>query len=388
LNKAPFSSVTEELEAITATAAVEQRLFTPKDGDPVGRFGQMADAFDVSTAMPLVIYLATEPNVATRLTEALDALESYILRRDICGLTTKNYNRFFVALITKLRDCDGNQADELIAYLSSRTSDLDRWPDDAECQRSWVMREQYRGARQPRLRYIFEAIERAKHTSLTEDILIRSALTIEHIMPQKWQAAWPLTGMEGLTTQEYPPELVNQVRARNSAVSTLGNLTLMTQALNSTVSNGPFTVKIPAIKANTALALNRELNAIVHWDENAIQERGEALFEVARGIWAPPQRGEIPDAGKDMAVDWTALPTPFPPDGTKCRFTYSGKEYSGEITDGALVVNGVDGKHRTFSAASKAVTGTSRNGWNDWSIYAKDGVWVAANQWRKDLMLS
>lgn len=92
----------------------------------------MANAFDVSTAMPLVIYLATEPGVTTRLTEALDALESYILRRDICGLTTKNYNRFFVALITKLRECKGSQTDELIAFLSSRTTDLDRWPDDAE----------------------------------------------------------------------------------------------------------------------------------------------------------------------------------------------------------------------------------------------------------------
>ena len=207
LNKATFGSVAEELEAITATAAVEQRLFTPKDDDPVGRFGRMADAFDVSTAMPLVIYLATEPTVAPRLTEALDALESYILRRDICGLTTKNYNRFFVALITKLRECEGSQTDELIAYLSSRTTDLGRWPDDAEWQRSWVMRGQYRTARQPRLRYIFEAIERAKHTSLTEDIMIRSALSIEHIMPQKWQTAWPLPGMEGLTEQEYAPAL-------------------------------------------------------------------------------------------------------------------------------------------------------------------------------------
>lgn len=388
LNKAPFASVTEELEAITATASVEQRLFTPKDGDPVGRFGQLADAFDVSTAMPLVIFLAMEPGVATRLPEALAAVESYILRRDICGLTTKNYNRFFVALITKLRECEGNQTDELIAYLSSRTTDLDRWPDDAEWQRSWVMREQYRTARQPRLRYIFEAMERAKHTSLTEDILIRSALTIEHIMPQKWQAAWPLPGMEGLTEQEYAPELVNQVRVRNGSVNVLGNLTLMTQALNSTVSNGPFTVKFPAIKANTALALNRELGAFDHWEENTIQERGVALFEVARDIWAPPQRAEIADAGKNIATDWATVPTPFPTNGTKCRFAYSGKEYSGEITDGALIVEGVDRKQTSFSAASKAITGTSRNGWNDWYINVEGAGWVVANEWRKGLVSS
>jgi hypothetical protein len=386
LNKRPFSSVTEELEAISTSAAVEQRLFTPKDGDPVGRFGQMANAFDVSTAMPLAIYLATEPSVATRLIEAFNVLESYILRRDICGLTTKNYNRFFVALISRLRECEGNKIDELIGFLSSRISDLDRWPDDVEWRRSWVMREQYRNARQPRLRYIFEAIEHAKHTSLAEDIVIISALTIEHIMPQKWQPAWQLPGMDGLNEQEYGPELSDQIRARNRAVNVLGNLTLMTQALNSTVSNGPFTVKVPAIKANTALALNRELAAVNHWDETAIQERGEALFDVARDIWAPPQRAEIKEAGKDFAGEWATLPTPFPPDGTKCRFTYSGKEYVGEIAGGVFIVEGLDGKHTSFSAASKAVTGTSRNGWNDWHLNVEGNVWIVANEWRKGLV--
>ena len=150
LDKAPFASVTEELEAISVTAAVEQRLFAPTEGDPVGRFGRIANAFDVSTAMPLAIYLATEPSVAPRLTEAFHALESYILRRDICGLTTKNYNRFFASLIPRLRTCDGDKVDELSVYLSSRFSDMDRWPGDAEWERSWVVREQYRSARQPR----------------------------------------------------------------------------------------------------------------------------------------------------------------------------------------------------------------------------------------------
>lgn len=268
LDKVPFASVAAELEAISTTAAVEQRLFSPKEGDPVGRFGRVANAFDVSTAMPLAVYLATEPSVAPRLAEAFRTLESYILRRDTCGLTTKNYNRFFAALIPRLRTCDGDKVDELIAYLSSRPTDMDRWPDDAEWQRSWLMREQYRAARQPRLRYILETIEHAKHTALTEDIQILSALTIEHIMPQKWQTKWALPGMEGLAEADYGPELFEKVRARNSIVNTMGNLTLITGALNSTVSNGHFSVKMPAVRAFAALALNRDLNAFELWDES------------------------------------------------------------------------------------------------------------------------
>jgi len=308
LDKTPFGSVEDELESISTTAAVERRLFQPKDGDPVARFGRLADAFDVSTAMPLAIYLATEPSVAARLGEAFATLESYILRRDICGHTTKNYNRFFVGLIGRLRSHDGDKVAELISYLSSRTADTDRWPDDAEWRRSWLLREQYRSARQPRLRYIFEEIERAKHTSLSEDITIRSALTVEHIMPQKWQANWPVQGANDVSDADLDPQIARMVRARQSAINVLGNLTLITQALNSTVSNGPFSVKMPALKANTALALNRELHDFGHWDEDTIQERGSSLFETAQSIWASPRRAEIPGAGTNAMASWSVGP--------------------------------------------------------------------------------
>lgn len=384
LDKAPFASVTEELEAISITAAVEQRLFAPIEGDPVGRFGRIANAFDVSTAMPLAIYLATESSVASRLTEAFQALESYILRRDICGLTTKNYNRFFASLVLRLRTFDGDKVDELIAYLSSRPADMDRWPDDAEWERGWVMREQYRSARQPRLRYILETIEREKHTAKTEDFEIRSTLTIEHIMPQKWQTNWALPGMEDLAEADYGPELSERVRARNSIVNTIGNLTLITGTLNSSVSNGPFSVKMPELRAFTALALNRELHEFELWDESTIRRRGAALFELACIIWVAPKRAQTVMHGVDEEFPLISGSSAFPPNGSHCRFTYAGNEYMGTVVDRAIVIIGIDGRHSSFSAASKAVSGTSRNGWNDWYIQEQGRGWVLANDWRKE----
>lgn len=384
LDKAPFGSVTEELEAISRTAAVEQRLFSIDEGDPVSRFGRVANAFDVSTAMPLSIYLATEPSVAPRLEEAFRALESYILRRDICGLTTKNYNRFFASLISRLRTFEGDKVAELIDYLSGRLTDIDRWPDDAEWERSWVMREQYRSARQPRIRYILETMERAKHSAKTEDIQIRSTLTVEHIMPQKWHSKWALPGMEGVAEGDYGPELSERVRARNSVVNTIGNLTLITGALNSSVSNGPFSVKLPALKAFAALALNRELHDFELWEESAIRRRGAALFELAGTIWTSPVR--MSALRQDVDIE---SPLPFgknalPPNGSLCRFTYLGNEYTASVVDRAIVISGIAGRYRSFSAASKAVSGTSRNGWDDWFVQEPGNGWILANDWRKE----
>jgi len=383
LNGEPFTSAEEELEAISLTAEVEQRLFDPVEGDPVGRFGQVANAFDVSTAMPLAIYLATEPTIRPRLSEAFRALESYIVRRDICGLTTKNYNRFFVSLILKMRTCEGDQVDELIEHLSNRQSAVDRWPDDSECEQSWVMREQYRPARQSRLRFILETIEREKITAKSENVNIRSALTIEHIMPQKWHVNWMLPGMEGVDESNYEPELLERIRARDSIVNTIGNLTLITRPLNSSVSNAPFTVKMPELKKFTALTLNRELCEFEAWDESAIRRRAAALFEWASKIWSAPQRSQTISRNFEGESTQTLGTNSLPPNGSLCRFTYAGIEYTGTVIDQAIVIQGIAGRHGTFSAASKAVSGTNRNGWKDWYIQEPGRSWMLADDWRR-----
>lgn len=382
LNKRPFSSVIEELESITATEAVERRLFDQKKGDRLGEFGAFAEAFDVSTVMPLVLYLATSADVGSDLPRALSVLESYILRRDICGLNNKNYNRIFVGLVERLRTTEGNKVDALVADLSSRQSEIDRWPDDAEWAREWLGRDQYKGARQPRLRYIFEAIEKAKRTALNEDVEIKSALSIEHIMPQKWGGGWPLPGAEGL--DESSVEYLTLAMERDTFIHKMGNLTLLTHSLNSQVSNGPYRIKMPAVRSQSSLALNRELNHYERWDEKTIRERGAALFTVARQIWSAPDRAEFTTLGGNAFAEALAKQQAgFPPDGTNCRFTYGGKTYFGRIDDQFLVVDGVAGSFPSFSAASRAITNTNRNGWNDWHLADHAGGWTLADDWRK-----
>lgn len=292
LDARPFATVEAELQAISTTAAVERRLFEQASGDELGRFGRFADAFDVSTAMPLVLYLATEADLGDRLGEALAIVESYILRRDICGLPTGNYNRFFVGTIKLLREAEGDAIDALTAWFAGRQASIDRWPDDAEWRIAWLGRDQYKPARQPRLRYLFEAIEHAKRTALTEDIEIRSALTIEHVMPQRWRANWPVPGFDHVPADEADADQLTREIERDGAINKLGNLTLLTQALNSSVSNGAFATKMPAVRAHASLALNRDLHAFDRWDEETIAGRGAALFEVARRVWQGPGRAD------------------------------------------------------------------------------------------------
>ncbi|CAI8878991.1 hypothetical protein EMIT0158MI4_260001 [Burkholderia ambifaria] len=288
LNDAPFPSVEQELKSIAASAVVHRRIAQQSTDDVLGCFGRFARAFDVSTAMPLVLYLATDGNAGIDLASALAMIEAFILRRDICGLTTKNYNRLFIDVLDKVRSSALSPLHALEAQLSVGDSDTNRWPNDDEWRAAWLAHDQYKNSRQPRLRYLFEAIEMAKRSALSEEIEIKSELTVEHIMPKKWRQHWPVPGFDNVPEGESDLDRLLCEAERDQAINRLGNLTLLTRALNSTVSNGPFSVKMPAVRAHASLALNRELNGFDHWDEETILARGQALFEVARKIWRGP----------------------------------------------------------------------------------------------------
>lgn len=72
------------------------------------------------------------------------------------------------------------------------------------------------------------------------------------------------------------------------------------------------------------------------------------------------------------------------PDGTLCRFSYKYQRFEGKISNGRLVIAG-KGSFTTFSAASDALTRTSRNGWKDWELQLPGtSRWFFADDWRKD----
>jgi hypothetical protein len=73
------------------------------------------------------------------------------------------------------------------------------------------------------------------------------------------------------------------------------------------VSNGPLETKMPALRAQSALVLNRDLYTCTQCDEAAISARGESLFAIACQIWvAPPEKrngGSIGAHGEAALMD-------------------------------------------------------------------------------------
>lgn len=290
---APFPSVRAELESLRDYRDFFRQLVLPDLTTPIGKFSAFLRLFDLSTVYPLALgIMGAKPDEA-EMTGMLDDLESYIFRRAVCQLGSKNYNRFFLTVLTKLAKSGFNRASLRTALVEQR-GDSVVWPDDARFKAAWLNHPVYSSLGPGRVQYGLREIERRLHQPRAERIEILSALTVEHVLPQGWIEEWPLAnGARGVTWLEQSDrsrskEDIEATHRRDRIKDTFGNLTLLTQPLNSSVSNSSFASKQPEIIKNSALALNRFFQNKTTWDEDSIIDRGELLFPEAQIKWPYP----------------------------------------------------------------------------------------------------
>jgi hypothetical protein len=280
--KSPFGNVEAELRDLVRFADHFKVLLQPTTETVLGRFAGHLRTLDVSTVYPLVLGLMGNQ----RLTEddrtgILMDIESFLVRRLVCGRPTKSYNKLFLQV---LRDFEGSQDATRKSFqsllIAGEGENVD-WPDDQTFRSSWVAFDAYRLIKAARVEMLLLAVEAALRDEKTEQVTIKGDLTIEHVMPQTWQPHWPL-----------PPDLdvETATQQREEVIHDLGNLTLLTTALNSTVSNGPADKKLPEIALQSSLKLNAYFQGRKTWSEKDIRERGAKLFQAALRVWPRPQQ--------------------------------------------------------------------------------------------------
>lgn len=293
-----YPSVEAELQDLGEYGALYRRLLERNADDPLGHFAKLLHPWDVTTVYPLVLRLWSDESMEEdEKKQCLSILLTFIVRRAICGLTTKNYNKFFLSVLRHL-EANGFSRENLAKFLSAQTSESARLPTDAEFESSWTSAPVYGRRLTPlRVRTVLEAIERQKRQKFHETDQLAEDLSVEHILPSKWEEHWPLPNGEQPTSDEKWQAMfateedetrIGQIVRRNRLVNTFGNLTVLTKPLNASVSNGPYKGKRDALSDHSLLVLNREIIKCKDWDEDSIETRGEKLFEVARDLWPYP----------------------------------------------------------------------------------------------------
>jgi hypothetical protein len=347
--------------------------------DRIALFAYRAEAMQSDVVKPLLLALLDpdreSPIPADAIEQILDDVESWLVRRMLTRVTTKNYNRTIVDLITILRSAPVDDVHHQIrAFLARQLGDSVYWPDDAMVRQSLSRMPIYRRISRSRMRMVLEAIEdylRGYGTGkqgFTGVRTPRGLYTIEHLMPQSWEANWP------------PPDDGDEA-LRGERLHMLGNLTLVTQALNSKVSNGAWDVKSAELNRHGVVLLNNRLADFTQgaWTDAAIEQRTSVLIDMILRIWKVPEGHVLPSTdvvalvpAKVGVADLlrAGLLTP----GAVLETTWPSLR-GVHVTvrdDGALMLGDV-AYYSPSSAGSAVRDGKATNGWSFWKLAGTGG---------------
>ena len=200
---------------------------------------------------------------------ALEATESYLMRRAVARSQTRSYWDNFAGLAKQVED---SAALDSLLFAYTRQRGTYSFPPDSDFRRSLEEGELYRA------RVCHHLLSRLENHGSKEPSPTDS-YSIEHIMPQNkdLRPEWQL--MLGENWQEIQEHWLHR----------LGNLTLT--AYNSRYSDRPFEEK-KTIRGGfkvSAVRLNAYVREQQAWTEETISERGKILAGRALAIWKYPQ---------------------------------------------------------------------------------------------------
>jgi hypothetical protein len=299
--KTPVPAETQ-LRMLAKHADQYRELIAGSEGTTIGKFGKRISVWDASPTHALAVRIASLSLTPTEQTEVYNDIVSYIVRRAICGLTSKSYNNIFLQLLKKYKD-EGTSPSAFRTALSSLQGSASRWPKDDEFHRALLTEPMHRNLGEPaRVRAVLTEIENGMRSTRSEEpfVPVLGTLDVDHILPDKWYEHWPLLG-EAVSSEEASQAFLARlgldkenprfeaIERRDRLKATLGNLTLVHYGINRSLQNGPFTQKRERLFAESNLHLNRELMRATSWDEASIETRGTELFEIARRVWPSPK---------------------------------------------------------------------------------------------------
>jgi len=269
-----FTGTADRYMALSTASGNEQ--------DPVDRLGKLLRDLDLTVAMPIV--LAIEMNRG-RLQQDLAGIcldvGSYVVRRLFTGVQSQGFNRIIPSMIASLQE--GGRATLQERMLSWRGQTM-AWISDESFSRDWLSGATYTSLGPKRVNVVLRMLDKAMQDARTERLHVDQELSVEHVLPQSWSATdYPF--LSGADPQQ-------QTVVRNQCLHNIGNLTLLTQSLNSHIQNGPFAGKRVKIAEQSALRLNVYFQSPPDgqdtWNENSIRRRAESLLTIAFKLWPRP----------------------------------------------------------------------------------------------------
>ena len=223
-----------------------------------------------TTPYPFILYYYYQNRDDKSRSKFAQILNSYIIRREVCGLTAKDYNNFFVDAIYYM--AKENKSFQQILNEHSE-NEARCYPNNDEFKKKFLVTNRIKN---PALNLILYSIALKQFSNPKMDLnSIPYKNSVEHIMPRKWiNTEWNSGKMK--------PE---QVENRNNIINTIGNVTLVNNSLNASMQNKVWKEKKKVLKENSILLITKNYLNRPSWNEKEIEKRANDLHKIAKNIW-------------------------------------------------------------------------------------------------------
>jgi hypothetical protein len=244
--------------------------------DAMERMNVAIFGLQTTTVLPYILHILQVAADGRERSAMLRLLENFLIRRLVANETPKNYNRFFAALAR----AEVDSYEKLVDVFARSDDPSSRLPSDTDFVEGFTST--YLTNRQAKLvLYLLEG-------SIRDDSRHSTALasfqhyTLEHVMPKKWRNKW----------ERLPEE--REVE-RDRLVLKLGNLTLLSASLNSSVRDADWATKKSGFAGHGGLSkYGRGLEIFDDdldqdsWTDDHIRSRGARLGALALNVWPRP----------------------------------------------------------------------------------------------------
>ena len=252
---------------------------------PIERFNLVIFGLNVTTIIPYILYVLNEVKDSEEQNKILNILECYLVRRFICKETTKNYNNLFASFVRN----EINSYEKLSKKIFEAEDPTNKLPTDENLKKAFVES----NLTNQQAKVILYLIEKSTRNPKNYSTNLRplNEYSLEHIMPKKWKNNWKVLDSFSEKDKE----------KRDQLVLKLGNLTIITASLNSSIRDSSWEVKKngkgdkKGLKEYSAgISIFEKCLSYDSWNEDKIIERGNELFELSKNVWKYNQKYKPP----------------------------------------------------------------------------------------------
>lgn len=233
---------------------------------------------EISTFSPFILSVQSSDLSNEEKEHRYYELEKFLIKNVVCGLSTKNYNNNCVELI---RDYEKHSEN---LYYDER---FNSFPSVHNLYK----------LKNKQATLILFLIELSSIEQFDDIQSLQYIYSLEHIMPKDWGKYWGFNVVIPMDENGNPIEDALEAELnRNKSIGSLGNMTLITKPLNSSLKNKTFHAKIngnsksKGLKEYATLKITRDIiddfeSGKTIWNETSIYNRLEKFINVINDEW-------------------------------------------------------------------------------------------------------